>query len=379
MKKIGIMSMQRVYNYGSFLQGYGLKSLIEELGCEVEFVDYHVGKCLINDDNKHKGFKRLLSNSRVASKLVEYAEFKAPMKEKIKFIRYKKNYAKNNFPALGIKKEFNYNPKLDVLVIGSDEVFNCVQSNPNVGFSPELFGANNNAKKIMSYAGSFGNTTVEKLKRYNVDEEVGNLLSKFDSISVRDNNSGKIVEKLTGRKPNYNLDPVLAYDYMNKCKDKIKDIKDKDYIILYGYSGRFNSEECKKIKEYAKRNNKKIYCFGGVQEVCDKFIDCSPFEVLSYFKNADGVITDTFHGTIFSIITKRNFATVIRKSHGSGYGNEEKLTDLLRRTKLVNRIATNIEDISKLLSENIDYTETFNILEEERKNTKEYLKKNILG
>ena len=39
MKKIGIMSMQRVYNYGSFLQGYGLKSLIEELGCEVEFVD----------------------------------------------------------------------------------------------------------------------------------------------------------------------------------------------------------------------------------------------------------------------------------------------------------------------------------------------------
>lgn len=379
MKKVGIMSMQRVYNYGSFLQGYGLKSLIEELGCEVEFVDYHVGECLINNECKEKGLRKLLSNSRVASKLIEYIEFKAPIKEKVKFIIYKKNYEKNNFPVLGIRKEFNYNPELDVLVIGSDEVFNCIQSNKNVGFSLELFGANNNAKKVMSYAGSFGNTTIDKLKKYNVNEQIGDLLSKFNAISVRDNNSGKIVEELTGIKPNYNLDPVLAYDYMNKCKDKIKDISDKDYIILYGYSGRFNSDECKKIKEYAKANNKKIYCFGGVQEVCDKFIDCSPFEVLSYFKNADGIITDTFHGTIFSIITKRKFATVIRKSHGTGYGNEEKLTDLLRRTKLISRIVTNINDIDKLLSENIDYTETFKVLEEERKNTKEYLKKNILG
>ena len=378
MKKVGIMSMQRIYNYGSFLQGYGLKSLIEELGCEVEFVDYHVEECLINNESKKKGLEKRVLNSRVASKLVEYIEFKAPLKEKIKFIMYKKNYAKKNFPILGISKEFNYNPKLDVLVIGSDEVFNCVQSNKNVGFSPELFGANNNAKKVISYAGSFGNTTVDKLKKYNVDKQVGNLLSKFHEISVRDNNSGKIVEELTGINPNYNLDPVLVYDYMNKCKDKIKDVEDTDYIILYGYSGRFDSKECKKIKEYAKKHNKKIYCFGGVQEVCDKFIDCSPFEVLSYFKNASSIITDTFHGTIFSIITKRKFATIIRKSHGTAYGNEEKLTDLLRRTKLLNRIVTNIAELDNLLDEEIDYTETFKIIEEERKNTKEYLKRNIL-
>lgn len=379
MKKVGIMSMQRVYNYGSFLQGYGLKSLIEELGCDVEFVDYNVGKCLVQDENQKNRVEKILSNSRAASKFFEYIGFRAPLKEKIKFIIYKKNYAKNNFPTLGLKNEFNYNPQLDVLVIGSDEVFNCVQSNKNVGFSLELFGKNNNAKKVISYAGSFGNTTMDKLKKYNVDKEIGELLSEFDAISVRDDNSGKIVEELTKSKPNYNLDPVLAYDYMNKCKDKIKDIDDKDYIILYGYSGRFNSKECKKIKEYGKRYNKKIYCFGGVQEACDKFIDCSPFEVLSYFKKADGVITDTFHGTIFSIITKRKFATVIRKSYGTGYGNEEKLTDLLKRTNLVSRIATNIDDIDRLLNEDIDYTDTFNILAEERENTKEYLKKNILG
>lgn len=379
MKKVGIMSMQRVYNYGSFLQAYGLKSLLEELGCEVQFVDYKVGECLLVEKKNGKGIKKILNKSKVTSKLIEYIGFKAPIKEKIKFVLYKKNYGKKNFLLLGIDKDCNYNPELDVLVIGSDEVFNCVQSNKNVGFSPELFGANNNAKKVISYAGSFGNTTIDKLKKYKVDKEIGNLLLKFDSISIRDNNSGEIVKKLTGIKPHYNLDPVLAYDYMNKCKDKIKDIEDKNYIILYGYSGRFNSEECKKIKEFAKKENKKIYCFGGVQEACDKFIDCSPFEVLSYFKKADGIITDTFHGTIFSIITKRKFATVIRKSYGTAYGNEEKLRDLLKRTSLISRIAMNIDDIDKLLNEDIDYAETFNILAEERQNTKAYLKKNILG
>ena len=54
-----------------------------------------------------------------------------------------------------------------------------------------------------------------------------------------------------------------------------------NYLILYGYSGRFTNEECKQIRQYAKRNNLKIYCIGGVQNCCDKFIDCSPFEVIS--------------------------------------------------------------------------------------------------
>lgn len=54
MRKVGIMSMQRIANYGSFLQAYALKQLIEELGCKVEFVDYHVGAPVImeNADSK---------------------------------------------------------------------------------------------------------------------------------------------------------------------------------------------------------------------------------------------------------------------------------------------------------------------------------------
>ena len=61
MKKVGIMSMQRIANYGSFLQAYALKQLIEELGCKVEFVDYHVGTPVIaeNADSKNKLVRKI--------------------------------------------------------------------------------------------------------------------------------------------------------------------------------------------------------------------------------------------------------------------------------------------------------------------------------
>lgn len=249
----------------------------------------------------------------------------------------------------------NYNPKLDCLVIGSDEVFNCIQKNANVGYSLELFGKNNNAKKLLTYAASFGNTTLDKLKKYKKDDEIAELLRKFDLISVRDANSGKIVEKLTDKVPVYNLDPVLTYDYMNCC-DKIPDLSiNEKYLILYAYSGRISNDEAEWISKYAKKKNLKVYAIGGIQKCADCFIDCSPFEVLSYFENAEEVITDTFHGSIFSVITHRPFTTLVRQSVGNDYGNEEKLSDLLKRLNLENRMTTNVADVASINKEKIDF------------------------
>lgn len=144
----------------------------------------------------------------------------------------------------------NYNPTVDCLVIGSDEVFNCIQKNSNVGYSLELFGKNNHAKKLITYAASFGNTTLEKLEKYKKANEVGALLKKFDAISVRDANSGTIVEQLTGKEPVYNLDPVLTYDYMNCC-DKIPQVQTNEkYLILYAYAGRISNDEADWIAAY---------------------------------------------------------------------------------------------------------------------------------
>ena len=366
MKKVGILSMQRIANYGSFLQAYGLKHILEDLGCDVQFVDYHPGKTLIPADGG-SGIKRKIS------KALEAFKYNAPLKEKIKFIKYKKNYAKNYYPYLGIG-EMNYSPELDLLVIGSDEVFNCVQNNSNVGFSPELFGVDNNAKKVITYAGSFGNTNIEKLKKYGVDKEVASYLKNIDAISVRDNNSGNIVKELTGKEPIYNLDPVLAYDFIGKCQEIPATVLEGKYMILYGYAGRFTKDECKNIREYANSKGLKIFCIGGVQDACDKFIDCNPFQVIAYFQHADCVVTDTFHGTILSVITHRKFVSVVRNI---GYGNSEKMIDLLGRLGLEDRIIEELNAVGVKISEVIDYVKGDEVIKEERERSYMYLKKEI--
>lgn len=360
--KVGILSMQRIKNYGSFLQAYGLKHILEDLGCEVQFVDYHPGETLVPADGGN-GFARRLS------KVLDVIKQNGPLKEKIRFIKYKKNYASNYYQYLGITDEMNFSPTLDVLVIGSDEVFNCVQNNTNVGFSPELFGQGNKAKRLVSYAASFGNTTVEKLENYGVRDKVTRWLKEFDAISVRDKNSREIIKELVGIEAVYNLDPVLIYDFIGKCNDIPQSIPDKDYMLLYGYSGRFSKEECKEIRRFANTKRLKIFCIGGVQDCCDRFIDVDPFAVIAYFQHANCVVTDTFHGTIMSVITHSQFVSVVREH---GYGNSQKMNDLLERLELTDRSVSLMNGLS-IIDKRIDFCNTDLIIQRERKEAKAYL------
>ena len=118
---------------------------------------------------------------------------------------------------------------------------------------------------------------------------------------------------------------------------------------------------------------------GGIQKCADQFVDCSPFEVLAYFRNAEEVITDTFHGSIFSIITHRPFTTLIRKSVGNSYGNEEKLSDLLKRLELNTRMTTKIESVENINEQVINYEKIDEILKTHRKVARQYLQKNLEG
>jgi exopolysaccharide biosynthesis predicted pyruvyltransferase EpsI len=103
-------------------------------------------------------------------------------------------------------------------------------------------------------------------------------------------------------------------------------------------------------------------------------VDCSPYEVISYFKNAKGIITDTFHGSILSIITQNQFVTLVRKQ---GYGNVEKLMDLLKRLKLEYRVLDDMNELDNYFSKKIDYSETNAIITKERENTYNYLREQL--
>jgi len=375
--KIGILSMHRIFNYGSFLQGYGLKQLIRNLSPEasIEFLDYRPGAPLIksNDDNA-RGL------ARIGRKISEYGKVDAPIIDKMRFFNHKRTYARRYFPLLGLQPNPNYDYRVDLQVIGSDEVFNCVQANANVGYSRDLFGYASPAGRVISYAGSFGNTTLEKLERYGLVRELGEYFARFADISVRDENSRSIVEKLTGTSPVVNVDPVLAYDYMSECSQiPAARLNKRPYMIVYGYAGRLTTEENAAIREYAKAGGLEILCIGGIQGCCDRFVDCSPFDVLALFRDAEAIVTDTFHGSIFSIINKKKFLTIIRRSHGAGYGNEEKLRYLLDSMALSERgvYSVTADVLHELLPSHIDYGPTMSRLVTARQEAKAYLTRNL--
>lgn len=357
--KIGIMSMQRIRNYGSFLQSYGLKTTIENLGHEVEFVDYKIDRPIVEVPKQDLMF-------RIKRKVKNIFNDSILNKDNIN-----KFYDKEYLPMLGVSNEYKYRTKLDVLIIGSDEVFNCLQWNPRVGYSLELFGKDNNAKKLISYAGSFGHTNMDKIKKYKVYNDISNLLNKFNSISVRDQNSFDIVNDMVENKNklNINVDPVIIANFDKEIKVK-NDLK--DYIIVYAYKNRINSkDEIKAIKNFAKLKNKKLISIGTHQDWVDLQIEADPFELLGYIKQADYIITDTFHGTVFSIKYNIPFATIIRDS------NKEKLSDLLNRFNLTSREIVDINKIENIFNRNIDFKEVNKIIKFETEKSIKYLKKNL--
>jgi hypothetical protein len=378
LNRVGIMSMQRIYNYGSSLQAYGLRRLIEGVSDDVEvsFVDYVPGEVLVKDGGGSVPTSKL---GRILSKVVEHNAVDASLSDKVRFFNHKRTYGKRYFPMLGIPGDADRDLNLDVQVIGSDEVFNCVQSNSNVGFSRDLFGHGSPARRLVSYAASFGNTTLEKIEAFGIKEDLQEDFARFAAISVRDRNSAEIIQALTDREPVINVDPALAYDYMN-LEPRIPRERQAEgkYIIVYGYSGRLGHEENRALKDYARSIGARVLCFGGVQECCDEFIDCNPFELLAYFRDAEAIVTDTFHGTIFSLINNRPFATIIRRSSGHGYGNEEKLGFLLEAFGLSSQKVTDLAQITQNLENDIDYSSVNEILTSERARTREYLDSAIL-
>ena len=366
--KAGILSMQRIANYGSTLQAYATKRLLEELGCKVQFVDYHPGKTVLKADRKGR-LKRL------KEKVFEAFKVGAPLLETLRYIRYKKNYAGNYFPFLGLTDEKRYYPRTDLLVVGSDEVWNCIQSNTNVGFSPELFGENNNADRVIAFAASFGNTTYEKMQANYVDYRVGKMIQKnFDAVSVRDENSKNCIERLGNMDtPEVLLDPVLNYGFKEELEEPSSDPINTPYLIVYGYTGRFTEKECKAIRKFARERSLKILNVGGLQKCCDAFIDRDPIEVIRLFSKAQYVITDTFHGSILSIITHRPFAAFVRSR---GYGNSEKLKDLLIRLGLKDRMAHE-NNFDEVLIRTIPYDEVDKTIENYRQKAKRFLKEQV--
>jgi polysaccharide pyruvyl transferase WcaK-like protein len=372
--KVGILSMQRVKNWGSFLQAFALKKSIEDLGYECSFLDIKPGVGLKPCEMTRVKNNRIISVFRKLGLLIYYCmtgQLLVHLKSKSYQKKFKTKYNKKFLPILGVDEfKYEYDKSFDLLIIGSDEVFNCTQPTSPWGKTLHLFGEGIKAEKIITYAASFGYTTIADLEKHGLKEKIANALKNISTFSVRDMNSYSIIAQLTGKKPELCVDPVIMYDFSSYMPEKVPI---ENYLIIYTYHGRkVDADIIKAIKKFAASRNKIIISLYGYYNWCDQSIIAdTPFELLAYFAHADYVVTDTFHGTIFSIKFNRNFCTVVRNT------NAQKLESLLDQFKLTNRIVKTPSDIKRMLEKEIDYTDVNSIIRTETIKAKTYLKNAI--
>ncbi|MDE6706484.1 MAG: polysaccharide pyruvyl transferase family protein [Oscillospiraceae bacterium] len=349
--KIGILSMQRVNNYGSFWQAYCLKKILTEMKHTVEFID------IIPGHQIHESFYKRSYNLSKVKRLPYY------------LFHYQrcKLFQQFQVQKLGCTEQKNYSSDYDRIMIGSDEVFNFVQDSP-WGYSTQLYGGIYNPN-VSTYAASFGYSVYEDIKKYGLEDSMRNALQNLKHISVRDSNSQEIIAKLLpNTQVERHLDPVLvgALPVPSPSQDK------KDYIVIYAYDFRFKDQEyinC--IRRIARAKHMKIYSVGFYQDWVDENILPTPYDLLHWFRNAKYVITDTFHGTIFSIRCHRKFLTIVRDT------NLQKLTSLLQSVRLEQRLICSAEGFYEKLKEEIDYDAVEIIRKQNQERSISYLKKCI--
>ena len=353
--KVKILSMQRINNHGSFLQSFALKNLIEQHGAQVEFLDIKKGEdnslFAVSDKNEFADNKRY---QNIIGRLVMRLKRK---KQREIFFEQRRKF-------LGLTSEPMTDDKCDIAFIGSDEVFNCVVPS-EWGFSTQLFGDIPGADKVVTYAASCGRTTLEQIAPP-FQKKLKDALSKISDFSLRDSKTDDFVKGLlNGIKTEINMDPVLIYDFskhINECTFS------KKFLLLYSYTNRItNKAEISAIKEYAEKKELEIVCAGVFQHWCKHNIPVTSFELLGYFDKAECVVTDTFHGTIMSVIRRKKFATIIRDS------NRGKLCDLLDYLCQSQRIVDDLDKLESTLDKDIDYSETDEIIEREKKHTEDFI------
>lgn len=355
--KIGILTYYNVHNHGAVLQANALKTVLQNEGHDVEFIRFERNYDYIPEGNDKKYKISLASIPFYVRYLFDRGL--SNILYNIKKGKILNDYRNSHF-EIGIRyTDFEG----DATIIGSDEVFSM-----EIGINPFLFGHALNTPKVFSYAGCFGPTTIDFLRRHHLENFVASGLDQMDAISVRDKNSFDIANQLCSCKDvTLVCDPVILYGYEKELKEFIPPIN--NYMVIYSYDRNMNSkEEISKIKQFAKDKGLKIISLGYHHKWCDKNVNATPNELLGWIKNAAYVLTDTFHGSVISIISNTSFIVKLR-------GNQNKLRFLLEEYGLTDRIIEDFDELLTFVSQNIDFNTVNKIVEERRQYSMNFLMK----
>lgn len=322
--KIGILTFHRPINYGAFLQSYGLsKRLAKDFpDAQVEVIDY------IAPLEKKKIYRNVLRRLKRNGVSGAFAEIKkiGIFKQALKDLSLSERYICDD----SLEKLFEYiDVTYDVLIIGSDAVFNWKQNGYPTAFIPNYAFS----IPVLSYAAS-----VHGLHYYDEPKErilqCGTIFENMAAVFVRDECTRKFVKYCSNNlQVDHSCDPtfLIDFDELYKIKHRsLKTIKEK-----YGVKGKYivlMLQDEKISKEVYERYNKEftIVSLFLMNKYSDCFMsDLTPVEWCEVLKNAEVTVTSYFHGTLLSLEQSTPAMVVDVSNYGDPY--EGKLDDLINR------------------------------------------------
>ena len=357
--KIGILTYHACFNYGACLQAYALQTTVKKLGYECEIIDYQ-SDILRNISDV---FSKKPTNIREVIKNITRFPYKAQLLERQKmfesFINNKLVLSPRCRTEEDVEKQAN---KYDCVICGSDQTWNL---DPSVRYQNAVYFLNfPKHQRRISYATSFGQW-VEKAPEH--EDEFLPWVTGYDALSMREQ-SGVDYLRSKGLECELVVDPTLLLErryYDSICRERL--IKEP-YILLFTWNGAKDATEiAKKIEK--KTHAKPIYIvappramFSGVE----RKLDVGPCEFLSLIKYADYVVTNSFHGTVFSIIYEKKFVSVV-----SGHVDKRR-ESLMEHLGLTDHLMTN-ENFDMNAIEKTNYAGTTEKLAKFKENSMRYL------
>lgn len=362
MEKVGIITWFKHNNYGTVLQAYALQEKIISFGDEAKLINYstRIKKTMIHEMNINF----------IISKLSD---------EMLKR-KYKNNYSKVNKKFDDFRNKYlnftdecdnhielkEISDSFDKIICGSDQIWN-----PNF-FDKHFFldFVEDNSTKI-SYAPSIGVSTINKNE---IKEKMSYYINRFSSISVREEQGYECIKEFCDKDIKVVLDPTLLLTKEEWIETLDINVEPKPYILCYFLGN--NKEYVKIAKSLSKQLNLPIKVFPTTPLITkfsdnEVLLECGPKEFVEKVCNSSFILTDSFHGLIFSINFEKQFYALKRFNNSSNSQNS-RIYNILKKFNLESRIYKDDIELS-----NINYCEVNKKLYKERNNSITYLKKSL--
>lgn len=372
--RIGVLTLPLHNNYGGILQAYAIVKVLEKMGHEVYLIDTRFK----NKPSFLKSIKIALKKFLKPNLQKKRSDFSNKVKDKT-FKLYIKPFIETQFK--NITKAFK-NPEtieneikkynLNAVVVGSDQIWNP-KYYKNIEIAYLSFLNDKNIRKI-SYAPSFGTDSWT----YSPDKEklCKELIQTFDAVSVREDSGIELCEKYLNTKAKWVLDPTMLLakkDYLQLIPNSSTSKTKK----LFTYVLDKNDDKNKIIQHVKKINNLQeveLETIEGYGDIPLEWGTKSTVENwIKNFHEADFVVTDSFHGTVFSILFNKPFFSVINFKRGA-----TRFHSLLNHLGLENRLLGCFSDLThEKIEKEINWTEVNRKLEEFKKESLHFLSNSL--